>query len=126
MEYLTPDNLQGFVYVLLGIAAIVTAFSKGIDAWNALTGKAKREAEKSSIEARFDEQAKEIKELREQLQQHQERLDRGDEQFNTIAADSEQTLQTLSTILMHMISGNDHERMKQTYSVLVKYLAKRR
>jgi len=92
--------------------------ANGIEAWKKLTG---RDARKKEIEAIRND----INGLGARVTKCEERLRKGDKQFADSAEDMGQVLMTLSALTMHFITGNDHERLKETNQELSSYMAKR-
>jgi hypothetical protein len=92
--------------------------ANGIEAWKKLTG---RDARKKEIEAIRND----ISGLGARVTKCEERLRKGDKQFADSAEDMGQVLMTLSALTMHFITGNDHERLRETNQELSSYMAKR-
>ena len=114
----TPDNIRGFVLVLLGIAAVIVSIDKGIEAWNHLRGT----KEKAAKEQKTNER---ITAIEGRVTACEERLKRGDEKFRSTSADMTMVLEILSAVLLHMYSGNDHDELKKTIDKLNTYMSKR-
>lgn len=118
MADISVENLRVFVLVLLGLASIVVAIDKGIDAFNHLRKKKERvEREKVILDR--------IGGLEERMDNCEERLRRGDEKFRATSSDLTMMLEILNAVLMHMYSGNDHEELRKTIEKLSSYMSKR-
>ena len=55
----------------------------------------------------------------------EKRLRRGDKIFKQQSDDLGQVLVTMQGLLLHFITGNDHERLKETNEELTAYMAER-
>lgn len=119
MENLTIENLQTFVVVLLGIASVLVALDKGFEVVQKWRGVKSKQAQADAMETRF-------KGIEDRLKDCEERLEKGDQMFDNVAEDSRHTLMVLNAMLMHFISGNDHEKLKSVKNELDNYLADRR
>lgn len=118
MEHLTSPELVTFVLVLLGLAAVVTALDKGLDAWRHLSGQKDRKDRDERIDA-------EIRNLKERLEKAEERLGAGDKRFDAIETDLTQILTIMNAELMHTITGNSVEALKSVKTQLDEYMARR-
>lgn len=115
---MTLDNIQAFVLVLLGLAAIIVSIDKGIEAWNHLRGTKEKAAKERAVHER-------IAAVEGRITACEERLKRGDEKFRSTSADMTMVLEILSAVLLHMYSGNDHDELKKTIDKLNTYMSKR-
>ena len=118
MQGLTLTNFQATILFVIAACALLYAIWKGIEALRKLTRADERKAREDAVNARFNA-------IERRLTDAEERLERGDEKFRNISEDSEQTLTVLNAMLMHFISGNDHDKLKETKTALDTYLAKR-
>ena len=118
MDNISVENIRIFVLVLLGIASIIVAIDKGIDAFNHLRRKKERTEREKAVTERMDE-------LDERIEACEERLKRGDEKFVTSSNDMTMVLEILNAVLLHMYSGNDHEKLRDTIEKLGTYMSKR-
>jgi len=119
MDNITLANLQSAILLIIGIAGILVSIDKGIEVIQKWRGTKARKAAEKATDERF------IK-LEERLQACEDRLERGDQKFSYIEEDSKHTLMALNAMLMHFISGNDHEKLKSVKSELDKYMSERR
>ena len=108
MENIDVAELLAAMVAVLGTVA---AIWKGVDAWRRLTGAEKREAEQTRLRQT-------LRDLDGRLSGCEERLRRGD-------SDMVQLLTALNAMLMHFISGNDHEKLKGVKESLDIYLSVR-
>jgi hypothetical protein len=108
--------------VTIGIILIVLEalhiLANGVDAWKKLTGKDARKKEMEEIR-------NDLNGLGARVTKCEERLRKGDKKFSDTAEDMGQVLMTLSALTMHFITGNDHERLRETNEELTEYMAKR-
>ena len=118
MADLTLSNIQTFVLVLLGVAAVIVSIDKGIEAWNNLIGKKEKAAKEQAISNR-------IGALEERMKACEDRLKKGDDKFKSTSADMTMVLEILNTVLLHMYSGNDHDALRNTIDKLNSYMTKR-
>ena len=118
MSDMTLDNIQAFVLVLLGLAAIIVSIDKGIEAWNHLRGTKEKAAKERAVHER-------ITAVEGRITACEERLKRGDDKFRSTSADMTMVLEILSAVLLHMYSGNDHDELKKTIDKLNTYMSKR-
>lgn len=109
-----PDADLGWNSILYALALIVcacgviAAIVKGWEAWK-----------KISVRDR-------VKALEGKVEKIESRLELGDKRFDAQSDDMGQMLITQQALLMHMISGNDHDHLKNINEDLVKYMAKRK
>ncbi len=108
MENIDVAELLAAMVAVLGTVA---AIWKGVDAWRRLTSAEKREAEQTRLRQT-------LRDLDGRLSGCEERLRRGD-------SDMVQLLTALNAMLMHFISGNDHEKLRGVKEGLDRYLAGR-
>lgn len=119
MESLNFSNLSVTVLVLVAIASLLVSIEKGIAAWRNLSGKTQQEKDAKDVDDR-------LRSAEERIAECERRLDKGDKKFELISSDNEQILKSLNGLLQHFISGNDHERLKESKQELDNYLVTRR
>lgn len=68
---------------------------------------------------------KRVTALEGRMKSVEDRLQLGDERFKNQSDDLGQVLITMQAMMMHMISGNDKEKLRETEKELQEYLAKR-
>lgn len=118
LQGVTLTNLQATIVFVVGFLVLAAVIWKGVEALVNLFGVNKRKAKEQAVKDRF-------KAIEDRVENCEKRLARGDQKFRSISADSEQTLNVLNAMLMHFISGNDHEKLKETKSNLDSYLSRR-
>ena len=106
-QALTFDSILIAVAVILFAFALIKAIVSGIEAWK-----------KISLRDR-------VKKIEDDIVKINDRLDAGNRRFTSQSEDMGQILQTLSALQLHFISGNDHEKLKESNEQLVEYMNKR-
>ena len=106
-QALTFDSILIAIAVILVIFGIIKGIVSGVEAWK-----------KISLRDR-------VKKLEDDMKKVNERLDAGNRRFTSQSEDMGQILQTLSALQLHFISGNDHEKLKESNEQLVEYMNKR-
>lgn len=104
---LSFDTLLLAGAVILAFFAVLVAVVKGVEAWK-----------KISVRDR-------VKGLEMRMDACEKRLRRGDKIFKQQSDDLGQVLVTMQGLLLHFITGNDHERLKETNEELTAYMAER-
>ena len=87
---------------------------KGVEAYRGLTGAEARKKDKARLEV-----------MEHRIAACEERLRRGDARFDDAHSDMTQMLTVLNAMLMHFISGNDHDKLRGVKEQLDRYLAGR-
>ena len=106
-QALTFDSVLIAIAVVLVGLGVIKAIVSGVEAWK-----------KISLRDR-------VKKLEDDMKKVNERLDAGNRRFTSQSEDMGQILQTLSALQLHFISGNDHEKLKESNEQLVEYMNKR-
>lgn len=106
-QALTFDSVLIAIAVILVIFGVIKGIVSGVEAWK-----------KISLRDR-------VKKLEDDMKKVNERLDAGNRRFTSQSEDMGQILQTLSALQLHFISGNDHEKLKESNEQLVEYMNKR-
>lgn len=106
-QALTFDSVLIAVAVVLVGFGVIKAIVSGVEAWK-----------KISLRDR-------VKKLEGEVVDINKRLDAGNRRFTSQSEDMGQILQTLSALQLHFISGNDHEKLKESNEQLVAYMNKR-
>lgn len=104
---LSFDTLLLAGAVIVAFFAVLVAVVKGVEAWK-----------KISLRDR-------VKGLEMRMDACEKRLRRGDKIFKQQSDDLGQVLVTMQGLLIHFITGNDHERLKETNEELTAYMAER-
>lgn len=66
-----------------------------------------------------------VKKLEDQMDKVNNRLEKGNRKFKAQSDDIGQLLVVNQSMLMHFITGNDHEKLRETNESLVAYMAAR-
>ena len=103
-QALTFDSILIAVAVVLLVLGLIKAFVSGVEAWK-----------KISLRDR-------VKKLEDDVVKINERLEVGNRRFKHQSEDMGQILQTLSALQVHFISGNDHDKLRQSNEELVAYM----
>lgn len=112
-EVKLPETAFSWNTVLLVIAALVTvsgilvALVKGWEAWR-----------KISVRDR-------VKALEGRMSKVEARLQLGDKRFELQSDDMGHMLNTQMALMIHFISGNDHDRLRDQLTELSDYMSKR-
>jgi uncharacterized membrane protein affecting hemolysin expression len=104
---LSFDTLLLAAAVILAGIGVLVAVVKGIEAWK-----------KISLRDR-------VRELERRMDDAEKRLRKGDRIFRTQSDDMGQILATMQGLLLHFLTGNDHERLRETSDELTAYMASR-
>lgn len=104
---LSFDTLLLAGAVILAVVAVLVAIVKGIEAWKKISLRDRV----GSLERRMDSAEK--------------RLRLGDKRFRAQSDDLGQVLATMQGLLLHFITGNDHEHLRETSDELTAYMAAR-
>lgn len=108
-----PTVTLGFDTILLVAAVIIAVFAVAATIRNGI------EAIKGmSVRGR-------VKKLEEQMESVTKRLDKGNRKFKAQSDDMGQILVTMQGLLVHFITGNDHEKLRETNDELTAYMAAR-
>ena len=105
---LSWDSIVYAVAILVAVAGIIVSLYKG---WEVL--------KKVSVRDR-------VTDLEKRMGKVEDRLTLGDTRFQNQSDDLGQVLITMHAIMMHMISGNDRDKLQETEKELTKYMAHRK
>lgn len=117
MENVTGSGLQAAVLFLLGVAAVLVSFQKGVEAFRMLFRK--------KAEEREQRQDQRLTALETNVGSLTARLDKGDKEFDKLRADIGELLSVQSAMLTHFISGNSADKLRETKRDLDVYLSGR-
>jgi len=109
MENLTLTDFQTTIAVILAVFAALTVVDKGVAAFKNIFGKGVNEV--SKVNERLDT-------VEEQQQRDTKRLD-------LVNTDMVYVLNAMNAILMHEITGNGVDKLKEVKTDLDAYMAKR-
>jgi uncharacterized membrane protein affecting hemolysin expression len=101
------DTVIYFIALLVVISGVLVALVKGWEAWK-----------KISVRDR-------VKQLEGRMEKVEARLKLGDKRFDLQNDDMGHMLNTQQALLLHFISGNDHERLRTQLTELGNYMAER-
>jgi hypothetical protein len=104
---LSFDTVLLVIAVILAFFGILVAIVKGVEAWR-----------KISVRDR-------VKGLENRMGEVEKRLEKGNRKFAAQSDDIGQLLLVMQSLLMHFITGNDHERLRETSNELATYMAGR-
>ncbi len=104
---ITFDSILYAVALIVALAGVLVALVKGWEAWK-----------KISVRDR-------VKALEGRMTKVEARLQLGDKRFELQSDDMGQTLNTLQALLIHFISGNDHDRLRDQLQDLTTYMSDR-
>ena len=104
---ITFDSILYTVALIVAASGVLVAIVKGIEAWK-----------KISVRDR-------VKALEGRMTKVEARLQLGDKRFELQSDDMGQTLNTLQALLIHFISGNDHDRLRDQLQDLTTYMSDR-
>ena len=105
--FLSFDTVLLVIAVILAFFGILVAIVKGVEAWR-----------KISLRDR-------VKSLEGRMDDVEDRLEKGNRKFAAQSDDIGQLLMVMQSLLMHFVTGNDHERLRETSKELAKYMAAR-
>jgi len=104
---ITFDSILYTVALIVAASGVLVAIVKGVEAWK-----------KISVRDR-------VKALEGRMDKVEARLSLGDKRFQLQSDDMGQMLNTLQTLLIHFISGNDHDRLRDQLTDLSDYMSDR-
>lgn len=104
---ITFDSILYTVALIVAVSGVLVAIVKGMEAWK-----------KISVRDR-------VKALEGRMTKVEARLQLGDKRFELQSDDMGQTLNTLQALLIHFISGNDHDRLRDQLQDLTTYMSDR-
>ena len=104
---ITFDTVIYIIAVAVAVSGVLVALVKGWEAWK-----------KISVRDR-------VKKLEGRMKKVEARLKLGDKRFDLQNDDMGHLLDTQQALLLHFISGNDHEKLKAQLQVLGTYMNER-
>ena len=104
---ITWDNVLMVVAFVVAVSGVLVAVVKGYEAWK-----------KISLRDR-------VKKLEGDMSKVQERLRLGDKRFELQSDDSGQILGIMQALLLHFITGNDHDKLKEQLTQTTNYMNER-
>ena len=103
----TWDSILYAVALVVAVAGILVALVKGWEAYK-----------KISVRDR-------VKDLEGRMAKVEARLSLGDKRFDLQSDDMGHMLNTQMTLMIHFVSGNDHDRLRDQITDLSEYMAQR-
>jgi len=104
---ITFDSILYTIALIVAGAGVLVAIVKGWEAWK-----------KISVRDR-------VKALEGRMEKVEARLSLGDKRFQLQSDDMGHLLTTQQVLLIHFISGNDHEKLRDQLSDLTNYMSER-
>ena len=104
---ITFDTVIYIIAVAVAVSGVLVALVKGWEAWR-----------KISVRDR-------VKKLEGRMAKVEARLKLGDKRFDLQNDDMGHLLDTQQALLLHFITGNDHEKLKEQLKVLGTYMNER-
>ena len=104
---ITFESILYAVALIVAVSGVLVAIVKGWEAWK-----------KISVRDR-------VKSLEGRMAKVEARLQLGDKRFELQSEDMGQALNTLQALLIHFISGNDHDRLRDQLTDLTDYMSRR-
>ena len=101
------DSVIYIVALLVAVSGVLVALVKGWEAWK-----------KISVRDR-------VKDLEGRMSKVEARLRLGDKRFDLQNDDMGHLLQIQMTLMMHFVSGNDHDKLREQITALSEYMAQR-
>ena len=135
IEGITPAMLWNFVLVALGLCAVVILVYKVIEIARKeherkvknkqLNGKDLTDeiADKvmAKLKPQFDRIDEKLASDKERLDSHERRLNKNESELDRIGENTEKILDAMDGLLMHFISGNDVEKLRNVKTELDHY-----
>lgn len=104
---ITFDSILYVVALLVAVAGVLVALVKGWEAWK-----------KISVRDR-------VKDLEGRMGKVEARLKLGDKRFDLQSDDMGHLLNTQMALMIHFVSGNDHDKLKEQINALSQYMSER-
>lgn len=104
---ITFDSVIYFIAIAVAISGVLVALVKGYEAWKKL-----------SVRDR-------VKALEGRMEKVEARLLLGDKRFDLQNDDMGHLLNTQMALMIHFVSGNDHDKLKEQITALSDYMTTR-
>ena len=111
---ITFDSILYVVALLVAVAGVLVALVKGWEAWKKISVRDKV----SALDGR-------IVTLEGRMNKVEARLKLGDKRFDLQNDDMGHLLDTQMALMLHFVSGNDHEKLNQQINALSHYMSER-
>lgn len=115
---LTGETILLIIAGIVIIAEIISALAKGKEGWGNISGRNQRVAEMATINTRLNN-------LETDMAECQRRLNEGEGNFKAVRKDLAQVMDVLDGLLLHFISGNDKEKLREVKVNLDHYKSRR-
>lgn len=104
---ITFDSVIYAIALAVAVAGILVALVKGWEAWK-----------KISVRDR-------VKDLERRMDKVEARLSLGDRRFELQSDDLGHLLNTQQALMLHFLSGNDHDKLREQITALGEYMSQR-
>ena len=104
---ITFDSILYVVALFVAVAGVLVALVKGWEAWK-----------KISVRDR-------VKDLEGRMGKVEARLRLGDKRFDLQSDDMGHLLNTQMALMLHFVSGNDHDKLREQINALSSYMSER-
>ena len=104
---ITFDTVIYIIAVAVAVSGVLVALVKGWEAWK-----------KISVRDR-------VKKLEGRMKKVEARLSLGDKRFDLQSDDMGHLLNTQMALMIHFVSGNDHDKLREQIDSLSNYMAQR-
>ena len=135
IEGITPEALWNFILVALALCAVIVLVYKVVEIFRKEQERKKRQndlqgndltdviAEKvmEKLTPKLEKIEGKLNADKERLDSHELRLNEQERTYQRVAKDTEQIMDVLDGMLMHFISGNDKEKLKEVKTNLDHY-----
>ena len=135
IEGITPSSLWNAVVVLLGLCAVVVLVYKVIEIGRKEHERKEQKAKLNGkdltdeiadkvmdkLAPRLEKIEEKLSKDKERLDSHERRLNSNEDELDRIGQNTEKILDAMDGLLMHFISGNDTEMLKQVKKDLDHY-----
>ena len=111
---LSWDAIIYVVAVIVAISGVLVALVKGWEAWKKISVRDKVKAIEERCAA-----------LEGRMKKVEARLSLGDKRFDLQNDDMGHLLNTQMALMLHFVSGNDHDKLKEQISSLSEYMTQR-
>ena len=111
---ITFESVIYVVAVLVAVSGVLVALVKGWEAWKKISIRDKV----SALDGR-------VKNLEGRMKKVEARLSLGDKRFDLQNDDMGHLLNTQMALMIHFVSGNDHDKLKEQITALSDYMTQR-
>ena len=104
---ITFDSILYVVALAVAVSGILVALIKGWEAWKKISLRDK------------------VKDLERRMENVEARLQLGDKRFDLQSDDLGHLLNTQQAMMLHFLSGNDHDKLREQITALGEYMSQR-